>query len=296
MEAWVGFTVFAAAMQTARTAGQKAMMPALSPLTITMVRYLFALPFALLYLLFVIQLGTEPLPSYGSLPWQFVVYLLLAGIAQIIATLMLVKLLNHRNFTIATVLSKTEALQTALFGFLFLGALLSRQAWAAVVFGSIGVMLLSLHGNNRTFDGKGALLGILSGTGFALTALWIRQANLSLSSSYLVNAALSLAAMTFIQSLLCLLIVTYGKKGQLALMREQFFKCVFVGAASAGSSVGWFTALALANAALVRTLGQIEILFAVLVTYLFFGEKISTREWFGLALLVIGIVLILWRA
>ncbi|MFK7733877.1 MAG: DMT family transporter [Pseudomonadales bacterium] len=293
MEAWVGFTLFAAAMQTARTAGQKAIVQSLGAVTVTAVRYLFALPFVLLYLFFVA--GDTALQTLTSaMSWSFAVYLLLAGIAQIVATLMLVKLLDHRNFAIATVLSKTEALQAAVFGAVFLGALLSWQAWTAVVLGSIGVIVLSLQSKVNAIDVKSAGLGLLCGAGFALTALWIREASLSLNFSYLLNAALSLAFMTFIQSVLCLLIVMSRNSNGFQDMRAEFVKCVFVGATSAAGSVGWFTALALANAALVRTLGQIEIVFAVLLTYLLFGEKISTREWLGLALLIGGIVLILW--
>ena len=166
MEAWVGFTLFAAAMQTARTAGQKAIVKDLGPVVVTAVRYLFALPFALLYLLFVAS-DTDLQLLVGALSWPFAIYLLLAGVAQIVATLMLVQLLDHRNFTIATVLSKTEALQAAVFGALFLGALLTWQGWLAVILGSAGVVILSLQNNVKAFDVKSAGLGTLCGAGFA---------------------------------------------------------------------------------------------------------------------------------
>ena len=55
-------------------------------------------------------------------------------------------------------------------------------------------------------------------------------------------------------------------------------------------SMGWFTAFALQNAAYVKALGQIEVLFSILATTLFLGERISLREGAGIALLMASIV------
>jgi drug/metabolite transporter (DMT)-like permease len=55
-------------------------------------------------------------------------------------------------------------------------------------------------------------------------------------------------------------------------------------------SLGWFTAFALTNAAYVRALGQIELVFSYLSAVFFFRERVTRMEVIGIAILVLGIV------
>ena len=296
MDLWIQFTLLAAAMQTARMAAQKSITRKLSPLAVTTVRYAFGLPFALLYLMYVCTPGAIYSATIESPRLEFYAYAILAGVAQIAATLLLVKLLTHRNFAVATILSKTEAIQLAILGFLFIGTHLSWQEWLAVCAGCTGVCILSYRSTAVNFDAKSMLLGLLSGSGFALTALWIREATLVLDLPFVQRAALTLAFITLIQSLLCLLLTAAIEKRQLRLMRSQLAQCAFIGITSTAVSIGWFTALALENAALVRTLGQVEVLFSLMVTYCIFGERLLPKEWMGAACLVAGVTVILIRS
>ena len=76
-------------------------------------------------------------------------------------------------------------------------------------------------------------------------------------------------------------------------MMKNLGACTFVGFTSVAGSVGWFTSMSLQNAALVRTLGQTEFIVSLLITYLYFGEKISAREYLGVALIAISVIILL---
>ena len=58
-------------------------------------------------------------------------------------------------------------------------------------------------------------------------------------------------------------------------------------------SVGWYTAMTYQDAALVRALGQIELIFAITVSYLLFNEKISSREALGIVAVAGSVLLLL---
>ena len=66
-----------------------------------------------------------------------------------------------------------------------------------------------------------------------------------------------------------------------------------VGLSGMVGSACWFTAMTLQNAAYVRALGQIELVFTFVASYLFFKEKSNLSEIAGIIALVIGILVLL---
>ena len=293
MEAWISFTIFAAFMQAIRTAGQKRMASELSPMGTTLARYLFGLPFAVVYLILVIPDQTAKLISSSITNREFVIYASLAGVAQILATMWLIKIFAYRNFAVGTIFSKTEAIQAAIFGAIFFSAVLSWLGWLAILIGAVGVLILSLPDRHQQIEIPSIVYGLLSGCSFALTALWIRSASLSLPEGYVQNAALTLAYMVSIQTVLCLIYVIVKEREQLPLLINRWRVALFVGATSAMGSIGWYTALTYQDAALVRSLGQIEIVFTLVITYLFFDEKVSAREYLGIAAIITSVLILL---
>ena len=59
-------------------------------------------------------------------------------------------------------------------------------------------------------------------------------------------------------------------------------------------SIAWFTAFTLENAALVRAVGQIELVFTFIASVMFFREKSAPLEIVGILLVIAGILLILF--
>lgn len=292
MDIWILFTVMAAIMQALRTAGQKQLAAVLSPACTSLVRYLFGLPFVIIYLHLVLpDGGYEPIAA--AMKIDFLFYASIAAISQIIATVLLVKLLTLRNFAVATVFAKTEAIQAAGLGFLFFGASFSGLAWLAIALGTIGILSLSWPQNGRRFDSRNTLLGLLSGLAFAVTSVFLREASLSLDNSYISNAAITLAYTVVLQTALCLAYVLYKEARQLPLLAKKLPLAFFVGATSAVGSIGWYTAMTYQDAALVKSLGQIELIFTVLIGYFFFREKVVLKEALGIITISSSVLILL---
>jgi drug/metabolite transporter (DMT)-like permease len=293
MDAWVLFTLLAVLMQTIRTAGQKKLSASLSPMATTMVRYLFGLPFALIYLLVVFDvqaLGAMPASTLNS---SFLLYASLAGLAQIAATYWLIKLFSLRSFAVGTIFTKTEAFQAAILGMIFFSADIPLLGWLAVILGSAGILLIGLPTAGLKIDYSGVKYGVLAGLGFAFTAIWLRQSSVSLEFSFVQNAALTLVYTVSLQTVVCLVYIFVREPDQLATLKNHLPIAIFVGITSALGSVGWYTAVTYQTAALVRSLGQIEIVLAVTISYLVFNEKVSARESFGMVFIVVGALILL---
>ena len=171
MEAWILFTLLAVAMQSVRTAAQKQIAQSISAASTTLVRYLFGLPFALGYYfsLFHFYQGEE---FVGNT--VFYKASTLAAIAQIFATVFLIKALTLRNFAVGTALVKTEALLTAVLGAVFFSTALSSIAYLSVFLGVVGVLIASNWKVSwrDLVENESIKYGVGAGLGFAL--LWHR--------------------------------------------------------------------------------------------------------------------------
>lgn len=290
---WIAFTILAALMQAVRTAGQKQLTSSVSAMSSTLIRYAFGLPFAAAYLAW---LSPESLPVTLASAMdneRFVGFALAAAVAQIIATALLVMLFSFRNFTVGTSLAKTEAVQAAVFGTLLFGIPLSLTGWLAVGIGFLGIYIVSMPGADQRWEIRSVLIGTLSGSAFALTSLWIREASLSLELPSLNSAAITLVFMVLVQSVLCGIYTLLREPMQFAAIGKRWRLATFVGLTSALGSIGWFTAMTYQNPALVKSLGQVEFIFTLLLTTLFFKERISSREMLGVVAIICSVILIL---
>ena len=283
----------AALMQAVRTAGQKQLTRSVSPMSSTLIRYVFGLHYAVLYLLSITRSDTATAIEQALGNHRFLVFGLAAATMQIIATYLLIKVFSFRNFTVGTSFAKTEAVQAAVFGTLFFGIPLSLSGWLAVAIGFLGIFIVSMPTVEQRWEPRTVLLGTLSGTSFALTSLWLREASLSLQMPVLTSAALTLVFMVSVQSLMCLTYTALREPEQFPAIHQSTGLASFVGLTSALGSIGWFTAMTYQNPALVKSLGQVEFIFTLLLTVLFFKERVSARELIGVIAIVASVILIL---
>ncbi|MFT6094602.1 MAG: drug/metabolite transporter (DMT)-like permease [Pseudohongiellaceae bacterium] len=291
METWISFTLLAVVMQSVRTAGQKQIATKISPQAATLVRYLFGLPFALVYFCW---LQTD-YPITESLNLTFFVSASLAAVSQITATVLLIKALTLKNFAVGTALAKTEAILTAVIGSIFFCTVLNLAGYLSVFLGVAGVLIAS---NWRVSwadlkTNKSIKFGVGAGFGFALASLWIRDASLSLGIDGVVSAATVLVFMVTLQTMLCILWIVIFEYSEIALIAKNLTASIFIGITSVCGSIGWFTAMSLQNAALVKTLGQTEFLVTIAITTFYFSEKISNRELAGIALIALSVLILL---
>ncbi len=281
-------------MQAVRTAGQKQLSAHLNAMATTSVRYVYALPFAWAYLWWLLDYRQVSVPELNP---QFLQYALTASVMQIIGTACLVAAFKYRNFAVATSLAKTEAIQVAVVGALVFSAGLSAWGWFSVVVGVIGVLIVSKvkFTVRDVFQNPGAGFGLASGLGLAITTLLIRESSLALNTDLMVSAAVTLVFMITVQSVVSLVYVYIQNKKQIPVMISQWRLCLFVGVTSVLGSIGWFTGASYQTAAYVKALGQVEFFITLLLTYRFFKEKITLKEYVGMALILASVlILLLW--
>ena len=298
MEIWIYFTLLAAFMQAVRTAGQKQLSGKLNSMATTGVRYIFALPFAWFYLWWILDYRSSVVPVLND---QFLHFALIACVTQILGTACLVAAFRYRNFAVATSLAKTEAIQVAVVGAIVFGIGLSGLGWFSVVVGVVGVFLVSkvVFNLRDILADKKSLIGIsyglASGLGLAITTLLIRESSLALNTDLMVSAAVTLVFMITVQSLISVVYVVIQDKSQLPIMLKEWRLCLFVGITSVLGSIGWFTGASFQNAAYVKALGQVEFFITLALTYRVFKETITLKEYVGMFLIVLSVmILLLW--
>jgi drug/metabolite transporter (DMT)-like permease len=294
VEIWIYFTLLAAFMQAIRTAGQKQLSGHLNAMATTGVRYLFALPFAWVYLWWLLDYREETIPALNQ---DFLTYALIASLSQIIGTACLVAAFRYRNFSVATSLAKTEAIQVAVLGALLFSTSLSYWGWFSVIVGVIGVIIVSKVRFTYAdiFQNPGAGFGLASGLGLAITTLLIRESSLALNTDLMISAAVTLVFMITVQSIFSVAYIWFQDKTQLLSMFKYWRLCLFVGITSVLGSIGWFTGASYQNAAYVKALGQVEFFITLFITYRIFKETISKMEYLGMFLIIVSVfILLLW--
>lgn len=294
--AWIPITIWAAFCQTIRTGLQKQLKGRLSTNGASFTRFVYGLPLAAAYLAAVMWGTGRAMPGTHL---DFYAWTALGAVAQILATNLLILALSMRNFVVATAYSKTEALQAAAFGMLILAEPVSIAGVAAIVIGTVGVLLISLKGSDNALRAflfgwteRSALIGIGSGALFAVSAIGFRAASLSLNEAFLpLAAATTLVHAILLQIALMMIYLVWCEPGELRRVAAAWKPGLIVGMASAAGSAGWFTAMALQVAAYVRMLGMTEMIFTFLMSYLVFRERPSRMEIVGVAVLLVGILL-----
>src|ERR1700751_1813598 len=149
---WVAFTVIAAAAQTVRNAAQRQLTATLGTVGATHVRFLFGFPFALMFLAGVLIGSNSSLPRPGLAYWAWVAD---GALAQIAATALMLAAMNARSFVVTIAYIKTEPVQVAAFGLVFLGDAVTPLMAAAIMIATAGVILMSMK--------AGALSGMAAG-------------------------------------------------------------------------------------------------------------------------------------
>src|ERR1700749_114828 len=290
---WIPFTLLAAAGQTARNAMQRELTTVLGTVGATHVRFLFGFPFAVVFLIGVfIATGL----SFPSIPLVFWPWAVLGAGAQILATALMLATMNDRSFVVTIAYIKTEAIQAALFGLIFLGDPVTLGMVVAILVATSGVVAMSLKGKGALEGGyRPVALGLFSGAVFAISAVGYRGAILSLGlPSFVLSATLSLTIGLILQAGLLTIYLAAANRPVLTATFKAWRPSLFAGFMGATASEFWFLAFALTSVANVRTLALIEVLFAQAITVFAFKQKTTTRDFVGVTLIVIGVLLLIW--
>jgi drug/metabolite transporter (DMT)-like permease len=291
MDAWIAFSVLAAAAQTLRFALQKVLAGGkLGPAAATWARFLWSWPVAILLAVLWAQVTEQPLPRITS---GFLAWGLAGGVFQILATICTVSLFRTRAFAVGITFKKTEVMLTALLGYVLLGDAIAPWGVAAIALGFAGVLLLSDPPGGGSIFNRAAGIGLLSGIFFALSAVTYRGAALALAApDPVLTGGVMLAVVALWQTLILGLWLALREPGQIAATIRAWRPTMAVSFFSLVGSWSWFAAFSLMNAAYVFAVGQVELIFSLLVGWLWFRERLTSREFSGMAVLGASILAI----
>jgi drug/metabolite transporter (DMT)-like permease len=290
---WVVFTVLAAGGQTLRNAMQRELTATIGTIGATHVRFLFGLPFALLFLVGVLTVTGHPVPTP---PPAMLGWTLVGASTQIAATAMLLAAMRDKSFVLITALNKIEPVHVALFGLVFLGDKLTLPLAAAILIATLGVLVMSWPkaGSVESLGTRPILLGLAAGAMFGASAVGYRGGILALAHpNFVVGATATVVLGLLLQVAFLTTYLSLFDRKTLKAILAAWRPSLVAGFMGAFASQMWFLAFALTTAAKVRTLALIEILFAGLISRNLFKEGVASREGLGILLIVIGVVILL---
>jgi drug/metabolite transporter (DMT)-like permease len=288
---WIVFTVTAAFFQTLRNAMQRELTTSLGTVGATHVRFLFGFPFALMSLIGVLLVTGVPLPRPSLSFWPWVID---GAAAQIAATALMLMAMGQRSFVVTIAYIKTEPIQVAIFGLIFLGDAVTLPMMTAILVATAGVLIMSFKPGGMIGGIKPTLIGLASGGMFALSAIGYRGAILDLHmANFVMAATFTLVVGLVMQAVVLSLYLWLRQPSAMIAILGAWKPSLFAGLMGALASQFWFLAFAIATAASVRTLALIEVLFAQMVARVMFGQRTTVREAIGMALVVAGVGLLI---
>lgn len=288
---WIFFTLLAAFMQSWRNAFQSQLSGDVKTAGVTLARFLWASPIAATYLWILYQVDPAELPTFNS---TFIGFVIGAALMQILATALMVKLFKFNNFAVGAGLAKSEALVAAILGMIFFGTHLSFLGWIGVLIGGVAIFLMSTQGSFRQLSLPTVLLGLGSGSSFALTSLWIREASLSLGLPFPHCAAWVLLLVISLQTCLLVGFLLIKDPQTLKVLWSKPKITVLTSVSSCIGSMGWFSAMSLQAVPYVKTLGQVEIFFTMLISVFWLKQKVRIKDGLGLVLVALAAILVMW--
>ena len=288
---WILFTLGAVILQTVRNALQSKLSGAVNTSGVTLSRFILAPPIALVYLLILYSSSASQVPEFSG---SFITVIFCASLLQIAATSLMVILFKQKNFAIGAGLAKSEALVAGVVGMLFFGSYLTPLGWAGILIGAIAVFVLSSGNRLHGISVKTMVIGLACGTCFALTSLLVREA------SHMLNVQHTVAAAWVLLWVLC--VQTISLSGYIALTKPFVFRqltnakkqVLAISTVSCLGSICWFTAMALQHVALVKTLGQLEVLLTLVLSHYWLKNTVTKREIAGLLLIGLAAIFVMW--
>lgn len=289
---WIAFTVAAAAAQSARNAMQRELTSVLGTVGATQVRFLYGLPFGVLFLGIAITVTGDPIPDFQAVS---VAWTAAGALAQVVATALMLAAMKERSFVVTTALVKAEPVWVAIMGFALLGETFGWPLLAGIALATAGVLWLSWPAAGAGWSLRPIALGLASGAVFAASAIAFRAAMLSIDSgeAFVVKATAVMALSLAMQVVALVGWMLVANRTLLIEVLKVWRPSLATGLLAATGSQCWFLAFAIETPAKIRTLGLIEIVFAQIISRRIFSQQQNRRELIGMAVLLAGVVLVL---
>jgi drug/metabolite transporter (DMT)-like permease len=287
---WIPATVLASAFQVARNGLQRSLMPQTGPWGATLVRFLFGLPFSILFALVAQGVWPSARPHLSAAFWQAATT---GALAQVLATAALLVAMRRAGFAVGSSLQQSSLPLAALIGLVVYHDHLSPIAWGGVAVTTVGLLVLTWpKGATGEQPVSGAAFGLLSGLFFGFSLNAFRHAALAMDPQHPLYAAVaSVAVVQAMQAAGLSIWLGLRDRKALAAVAKGWRPSVGAGFCGACASIGWFVALALSDAAPVRAVGVIEAPMAAIVGGRFFRERLHPRQIAAGAAVLVGVLL-----
>ena len=295
---WIVTSIMGAFFQNARSSIQKRLNTEMSLMASTYVRFAFSLP--ILMIVFLLYFGNFNYFQTAIQNPNFVTYVILASVLQISFTLLFLYLLKFTNFLVGTALSKTEVIQIAFFEFIILKDYLNFYALLGIMISTIGVIVFStkdLKNIFNSFFSRSTIVGLFCGTLLALSVVFYRGSMefIDFTNRNFDKALLTLFAATIIQTSLITLYLLFFETSEFKKLKSNIKLSALAGLFGFSATISWFYSFSLVQAALVRAVGQIELLFSYISSRFMFKEKIRFIEIFGIVVFIFGLILVIFN-
>jgi drug/metabolite transporter (DMT)-like permease len=283
---WLALALAAALFQVLRNTAMKRLGHALDEYINVWGRFTFLLPFALLGCV----LGGFPTIKPGFVGWCA-----LFGVSQTLSTLALSKALKLSEISLVTALWKVSLLVLLGLAWVWIGEHPSPAGIAGVLLSAVGVYLLNV---NRArvgfwqpltvlFTDRGQRYTLLAALFYAPSVITIKQATLA------SNASMGTLGGYLAASLIMTPIVARTSAPHFAQLPRYWKEFVALGLFAALTTISQAQAYTLTLSSYVEAVKQIEILFAMAIGVLAFGEAQRVRESaLGAVVMLLGLVLL----
>lgn len=275
---WIPATIIGASLQVARNALQRGMISSSGPWGATLVRFLFGLPFSILFVVVIARFTPNADPHYNLTFWTSAS---VGALAQLLATTTLLVSMERVGFAVASTLQHVALPIAALIGFLVYNDPLSERAWIGVFVTTAGLAVLTWPSRRATGPKplSGALYGLGSGLCFGLSLNAFRHASIALEPHATVFAALmTVAIVQALQSAgLSLFLIITDRPAMHAVIKS-WKQSLGAGFTGATASAFWFVALGLSPAAPVRAVGTISAPIAAFAGHRVFRERLTLKQ------------------
>lgn len=305
LEAWAVLALGGGLFQTARNALARSVSAKISPTLNSWSRFAFCLPYATLAAGALV--GRDGPPALAP---EFLSYCLLTAITQLLANVALVVAFRSGGFGESIVFHKLEVVLTAIVGAWLFAEPPSAAGAAGIALCAAGVIAINLGRADAREAGPRAALR--SAIRFGPAARWalvcavllvcasfaLKLANGAFRATnpeagFFEGAVHTLFHTTWIEVVLLSGWIATREPASFRDVGRHWRRMALIGSAGFTASLCWFWAFSITVVAYAKAVGQIEALLAVVLGIRFMGERELVRQLPGVALTLVGILLVL---
>ena len=221
------------------------------------------------------------------------IFLILSGIATGASWLCYFKALQIGDVNKVTPIDKSSTILTMLMAFIFLGEEITFIKGISMILIGIGTYLMIIKKENVTVENKSNawLIYALGSAIFASLTSILGKVGIEN-----IDSTLGTAIRTIVVLIMAWIVVFVSKKQNTIrdIDKNSWIFLFLSGIATGGSWLCYYRALQMGPASIVVPIDKLSILVTIVFSYIVFKEKLNKKSAFGLLLIVIGTLSLLF--